>query len=173
LSHIKADPPDIVVFLDADLADDPAQVPRLVQPILNGESDFVLGQRRALAEPGALDPHQRLGNAMACTVLRCTTGFRYRDLGPLRAIRWRSLEQLAMVDQTWGWTLEMQYKAVKQGLRISQIDVPYRKRHRGKSKISGSIKGSFKAGVVIFSTLAKLWWTSSQPVDRKTAVGEV
>lgn len=160
LAALDADPPDAVAFLDADLADDPAGLPGLTAPLADGTADLVLGQRRRLAEPGALDPHQAFGNWLACTLLRITTGRRYRDLGPLRVVRWRSLQTLEMCDPTWGWTVEMQYKAARRGLRIQEIDVPYRKRNAGKSKISGNLIGSMRAGTKIIAVLAKLWWTT-------------
>lgn len=166
LRLLADDPPDVVVFLDADLADDPGELPRLVGPIVTGAADLVLGQRQALAEPGALDPHQRFGNWLACRLLRGITGQRFRDLGPMRAIRWRSLETMQMADRTWGWTIEMQYKAVRQGLRIVEVDVPYRRRRAGVSKISGSLTGSVRAGVKIIATLGHLWWTT--PKERGT-----
>jgi glycosyltransferase involved in cell wall biosynthesis len=169
LNHLTDDPPDAVAFLDADLADDPAQLPALLRPIAEGRADLSLGQRQALAEPGALDPHQRFGNRLAVTLLRVITGHAYRDLGPMRAVRWRSLERMAMADRTWGWTVEMQYKAARYGLRIAERDVPYRKRHAGQSKISGSLVGSFRAGTKIISTLATLWWTT----PRRAALPEV
>ena len=157
LNHLEADPPDAVAFLDADLADDPAGLPELVTPLAEGQADLVLGQRRRLAEPGALDPHQAFGNWLACTLLKFGTGHRYRDLGPMRVIRWESLRRLDMQDPTWGWTVEMQYKAVRRGLRVAEIDVPYRRRHAGRSKISGSLVGSVKAGTRIIAVLVGLW----------------
>lgn len=160
LKHLEADPPDMVAFLDADLADDPGQLARLIEPIAQGSADLALGQRQKFAEPGALDPHQRFGNWLAVSLLQVITGHRYRDLGPMRVVRWRSLEKLAMVDRTWGWTVEMQYKAARFGLRLVEIDVPYRKRHAGVSKVSGSLVGSFRAGTKIITTLAHLWWTT-------------
>ncbi len=159
LRHLAADPPDAVAFLDADLADDPQQLAALLRPIAQGSADFTLGRRQRFAEPGALDPHQRFGNRLACTLLRLTTGHRFDDLGPLRAIRWSSLQRLGMADRTWGWTVEMQFKAVRHGLRIAELDVPYRKRRAGRSKISGSLVGSLRAGTKIIATLARLWWT--------------
>lgn len=172
LAHLRADPPDMVAFLDADLADDPGQLARLIEPIARGGADLSLGQRQKLAEPGALDPHQRFGNLMAVTLLRAITGHGYRDLGPMRVIRWRSLQQLTMVDRTWGWTIEMQYKAARHGLRIAEFDVPYRKRHAGKSKISGSLGGSFRAGTKIIATLATLWWTTPKRMPSPEAARE-
>lgn len=156
LARLAEDPPDVVGFLDADLADDPAQLPRLIAPIADGEADLVIGSRRKLAESGALDPHQRFGNALACALLRLTTGRRYTDLGPMRLVTWDALQRLDMRDTTWGWTVEMQFKAARLGLRVVEIDVPYRKRHAGVSKISGSLKGSARAGVKIIGTIAGL-----------------
>ncbi len=160
LASLRDDPPEAVAFMDADLADNPEQLAQLIRPLREGRADLVLGQRQKLAEPGALDPHQRFGNWLAVSLLRVITGRAYRDLGPMRVVRWRSLERLAMADQTWGWTVEMQYKAVQFGLRIVEIDVPYRKRHAGVSKISGSLVGSFRAGTKIIATLGQLWWTT-------------
>ncbi|NBC11307.1 MAG: glycosyltransferase [Planctomycetes bacterium] len=165
LRHLASQPrpPAAVAFLDADLADDPAELPRLLAPIHRGEADLVIGSRHRLAEPGALDPHQRFGNRLACGLLRLSTGRRYTDLGPMRALSWEALQRLDMRDMTWGWTVEMQFKAAKRGLRVIEIDVPYRKRHAGASKISGSLVGSWKAGTKIIGTIARLWWS-----ERKT-----
>jgi len=172
LAQLKADPPDMVAFLDADLADDPAHLIDLIQPIAEGRADLALGQRQRLADAGALDPHQRFGNWLAVTLLRVIAGRAYRDLGPMRVVRWRSLETLAMVDRTWGWTVEMQYKAARFGLRIAEVDVPYRKRHAGTSKISGSLIGSFRAGTKIITTLAHLWWTTPKAQPTPEAIRE-
>ncbi len=150
--------PDIVAFIDADLSDDPWQLPRLCDPITEGRADLVIGSRRRLAQPGALTLTQRMGNALACEMIRVATGHRYTDLGPMRAVRWSSLVALAMSDRTWGWTVEMQYKAVTHGLRITELDVPYRPRRGGKSKISRSLIGSAGAGWKITTTIAQLWW---------------
>ncbi|MEM8738596.1 MAG: glycosyltransferase family 2 protein [Planctomycetota bacterium] len=158
LRVLAEDPPGAVAFLDADLADDPAYLAALARPIAEGRADLVLGQRNRRAESGALDPHQRFGNALATTLLRLTCGRAYRDLGPMRALRWESYLRLEMADRTWGWTVEMQHKAAKRGLRIEEIDVPYRKRQAGRSKISGSVTGSAKAGVKIIAVLGRLWW---------------
>ncbi len=160
LRHIAEDAPelpDTVAFLDADLADDPAMLPALLEPLARGDADLVLG-RRVPQQRGALDPHQRFGNRLACVLMRLLTGRRYRDLGPMRAVTWDALQRLDMQDRTWGWTVEMQYKAATRGLRTLEIDTPYRRRHAGKSKISGSVTGSVRAGVVIIRTLAALWW---------------
>lgn len=159
-----AEPPGAVAFLDADLSDDPLHLPRLWGPVLADEADLALGQRAALAEPGALEPHQRFGNALACALIALTTGRRYRDLGPMRVVGWSALESLAMADRTWGWTVEMQYKAATGGLRVLELDVPYRRRRAGRSKISGSIVGSARAGWVIVTKIAALWWAGRDEV---------
>ena len=173
LAALEADPPEAVAFLDADLADDPAHLVELVRPLMEGRADLTLGQRQARAEPGALDPHQRFGNTLACLLLLMITGHAYRDLGPMRVIRWRHLQRIAMADRTWGWTIEMQYKAVRYGLRIAEVDVPYRPRHAGRSKISGSLVGSFRAGTKIIATLARLWWITPRRAPGAAPVREV
>jgi glycosyltransferase involved in cell wall biosynthesis len=154
--------PQAVAFLDADLADDPARLRDIVAPILRGQADLVIGSRPRLAQPGALTPVQRFGNALSCTLIRLCTGVRYSDLGPLRAVRYTELVALAMADTTWGWTVEMQYKAAARRLRVREIDVPYHPRRAGVSKISGSLVGSAKAGYKILTTIAKLWWSEGR-----------
>jgi len=167
----ESPPPRAVAFLDADLADDPQQLPGLIAPILADQADLVIGCRSILAQRGALHPHQRLGNALACSLIRLTTGVAYRDLGPMRVIRWRSLRRLRMRDRTWGWTVEMQFKAARLGMRIRQIDVPYRRRQGGVSKISGNLITSLRAGVRIIVTIGLLWLTI--PQRRPRDVGSV
>jgi len=154
--------PDIVAFLDADLADDPTLLPAICQPIADQKADLVIASRRRLAQPGALSIHQRFGNAAICSLIWALTGHRFTDLGPMRAIRWSTLQALAMTDRTWGWTVEMQYKAAVNHLSIQEIDVPYRPRRAGQSKISGSILGSARAAWTIAQTLAKLGWANRQ-----------
>lgn len=149
-------PPDAVAFLDADLADDPALLPQLIKPVADDVADLVIGSRVKHAQPGALTLPQRFGNWLSTRLIRACTGERFTDLGPMRVIRWSSLQQIEMADKTWGWTVEMQYKAGAEKLRCVEIDVPYRPRRAGKSKISGSIKGSVKAGTKILSTIAAL-----------------
>ena len=172
LAHLVDDPPDVVGFFDADLADDPAHLLRLLTPLAEGSADFALGSRRAQAEPGALDPHQRFGNALACGLMRLATGHGYRDMGPMRVIRWDALQRLDMADTTWGWTLEMQHKAVARGLRVLELDVPYRRRHAGKSKITGSLTTSTRVGAKILYTVAKLAVTERRRTreSRRSAV---
>lgn len=154
---LQCPPPEMVAFLDADLSDDPAQLPKLCKPIARGEAMMVIGSRRRLAESGSLTFTQRFGNRLACFLIRLTTGKKFTDLGPMRVIDWPTLLDLDMRDTTWGWTVEMQYKAAAHKLQCIDIDVPYRRRNAGVSKISGSIKGSIKAGYKILMTIFCLW----------------
>lgn len=149
---------EVVVFMDADASDDPDALPRLVEPILSGRADLVIGCRDpAQCESGALTLQQRWGNWLAGRLIRLRWGYGFRDLGPFRAIRRDSLTRLAMSDRAFGWTVEMQIRALQEKLRIVQIDVPYRRRV-GKSKISGTIKGTLLAGYWILKTIARLWF---------------
>jgi len=152
----QEEPPDAVAFLDADLSDDPAELPAMCAMVTQDQADLVLAERNTRADPGALEAHQRFGTYLACALLRLTTGRRYRDLGPMRVVRWTSLQALAMRDRTWGWTVEMQFKAARQGLRIRELPVPYRRRYSGRSKISGSLIGSARAAWKIIATIAAL-----------------
>jgi glycosyltransferase involved in cell wall biosynthesis len=145
----RHDPPDIAVFVDADFSDHPDELPRLVAPILAGEADLVIGSRvLGEREPGALLPQARAGNLVACLLIRLLYGHRYTDLGPFRAIRWEALERLGMTDPNFGWTAEMQVKALRHGLRATEVPVSYRKRV-GVSKITGTIAGTVRAGYKI------------------------
>lgn len=152
-------PPDVVAFVDADLSDDPRLLPRLWAPLVEEDVDLVIASRPRLAEPGALTWPQRTGNAVACLLIRLATGVSYSDLGPMRAVRWSSLQRMAMRDTTWGWTVEMQFKAASLGMKVRELDVPYRRRRAGVSKISGSVIGSLRAGWKITTTIGRLWWT--------------
>jgi len=155
LGHLRADPPDIVVFLDGDHSDHPEELPDVVAPILRREAELVVGSR-ALggAEPGSLTVPQRVGNAIACLALRTLYGARYTDLGPFRAIRWDALEGLGMADRNYGWTVEMQIKAARAGLPHAEVPVRYRRRI-GVSKVSGTVRGTLGASRKILWTLAR------------------
>ena len=154
--------PEIVVFIDGDYSDYPEYLTQLVEPILNGMQDFVLGSRlMGEREPGAMPPQSIYGNMLACGLMRLFWGVRYSDLGPFRAISWRALESLRMEDQNFGWTVEMQIKAAIARLRIVEFPVPYRKRV-GVSKISGTISGTFRAGYKILWTIGKYAWLMRQ-----------
>jgi glycosyltransferase involved in cell wall biosynthesis len=155
IEYARTRRPDVVVFLDGDYSDHPDELPRLVEPIRRGEADFVVGSRiRGDAEPGAMLPQARIGNRVACMLMRWIWGARYTDLGPFRAIRFRDLLALNMQDRTFGWTIEMQIKAVEAGLRVREVPVSYRQRV-GVSKITGTVSGTLKASVKILWTIAR------------------
>lgn len=155
LAYAAAVAPDIVVFLDGDYSDHPDELPRLVDPIRRNEADFVVGSRiRGTAEPGALLPQARIGNRLACALMRWIWGADYTDLGPFRAIRYDALRHLNMRDRTFGWTIEMQIKAVVAGLRVQEVPVSYRRRV-GVSKITGTVSGTVRASTKILGTIAR------------------
>ncbi len=148
--------PDLVVFLDGDYSDYPEQMTELVLPIVEGRADLVIGSR-ALGglEKGAMMPQQIFGNWLATTLIKLIYGYRFTDLGPFRAIGYDALMGLEMSDPDYGWTVEMQVKAAKQGLRAEEIAVKYRPRI-GSSKVSGTLKGTFLAGHKILWTIFRL-----------------
>ncbi len=117
----------------------------------------MIGSRVRGADPGALNLVQRWGNALACALMAVLGGRRYQDLGPFRAVRWPTLQRLQMSDRTWGWTVEMQMKAALLGIPTIEVDVPYRRRPAGRSKISGTVTGVVRAGSRIISTIIALW----------------
>ncbi len=147
--------PDCVVFLDADGSDDVADLDRLLDAVAQG-ADLVIGSRTlGSVEPGSLQPAQRAGNAVATGLIRVVYGQRYTDLGPFRVIRYPALRALGMNDTGYGWTVEMQVKAVRRGLRITEVPVHYHRRKGGESKISASMKGSVQAGAKILYTILR------------------
>ena len=149
------DEPKVVVFLDADYSDHPQYLTQMVEPIIAGDADFVLGSRMlGEREPGAMPIQSIYGNKLACFLMRWLFGIKYTDLGPFRAIDYQSLCSLGMNDENFGWTIEMQIKAARAKLRTQEIPVPYRRRV-GVSKISGTITGSVRAGYKILYTIAK------------------
>ncbi|HET9950989.1 MAG TPA: glycosyltransferase family 2 protein [Candidatus Eisenbacteria bacterium] len=156
LAALEADPPDVVLFLDADRSDDAGEAPALLAPILDGSADLVIGSRAlGRAEPGSLTPAQRFGNRLAATLLRVLYGVPTTDLGPFRAIRWEALRSLGMEDRDFGWTVEMQVKAARAGLRTREVAVRYRRRAGSSpSKISGTLRGTILAGSKILGTIA-------------------
>jgi glycosyltransferase involved in cell wall biosynthesis len=144
--------PDVVVFMDGDFSDYPDELPKLLQPIADGK-DLVIGSRTlGNAAPGSLTIPQRFGNWLATGLIRLFYGFRFTDLGPFRAIRWEKLLLLKMEDPDFGWTVEMQVKALKHQLACAEVPVSYRRRI-GRSKISGTVKGSILAGYKILWTI--------------------
>jgi glycosyltransferase involved in cell wall biosynthesis len=147
--------PDIIVFLDGDHSDYPEQLQEVVQPILDGKADLVIGSRAlGKSESGSLTPQQMFGNWLATRLLKLFYGVKFTDLGPFRAIRYESLLALEMNDPTYGWTVEMQIKAAKQKLKCVEVPVNYRVRI-GQSKVSGTVKGTIGAGYKIILTLIK------------------
>lgn len=155
LKGIGALPPDtgIAVFLDGDYSDDPRELESLVAPIRRGEADLVIGSRvLGRRERGALLPAARFGNWLAVGLIRRFWQYRYTDLGPFRAIRFAALQRLDMRDRDFGWTVEMQIKALKARLRVREVPVSYRRRI-GHSKISGTVTGSLRAGRKILWTI--------------------
>jgi glycosyltransferase involved in cell wall biosynthesis len=157
LAHLESLPadqqPQVIVFIDADYSDYPEQLPLLVDPILRGDADFVIGSRMLKRQPrGALLPQAVFGNKLACFLMRVLFRQCYSDLGPFRAITWDALRRLNMRDTNFGWTVEMQIKAARQKLRIREVAVDYRPRI-GYSKITGTVSGTVRAGYKILLTI--------------------
>ena len=151
----QSNPPDIIVFIDGDYSDYPEELPKVVAPILEDGKDVVIGARvKALREPGSMTPQQRFGNWLATFLMRLFFGATFTDLGPFRAIRYPALMQLQMEDKTYGWTVEMQLKAIKQDLSYTEVPVRYKKRI-GVSKVSGTVKGTIFAGIKILGWIFK------------------
>jgi len=147
----------VIAFIDGDGSDDPADLARIVAPVLAGEKDFVIGSRLAgERESGSMGVHQALAGYLAGRVIRLLYGVRYTDMGPLRAIRRDVLEGLGMQERTYGWNLEMQMRVARAGLRILEVPVRHRNRAGGTSKVAGSLAGSLRAGWAIGTTLARV-----------------
>ncbi|MDO6817685.1 glycosyltransferase family 2 protein [Zobellia sp. 1_MG-2023] len=147
--------PDIIVFVDGDYSDYPEELDKLVTPILNKDVDFVIGARvKRLREEGSMTPQQIFGNWLATFLMKLFFGATFTDLGPFRAIAYDKLLALNMEDKTYGWTVEMQLKALKKKLAYTEIPVRYKKRI-GVSKVSGTVKGSIFAGIKILGWIFK------------------
>jgi len=147
--------PDIIVFLDGDYSDYPEELTKLIQPIINDDIDLVIGARnKALRASNSMTPQQVFGNWLATFLMKLFYGARFTDLGPFRAIKYEKLLALQMEDKTYGWTVEMQLKALKQKLSYVEIPVKYRERI-GVSKVSGTLKGTIFAGFIILSWIFK------------------
>lgn len=147
---------DVVVFLDADGSDDPALLPALTEPLVSRQADLVLASRTLVpGEPGALTPVQRFGNRLSCRLIAALWGVRFTDLAPCRAARLGTLRALDMQATGFGWTVEMQIRAARRGLRVREIPSRYRRRRRGRSKVSGRAVGALGAGVAILATIAR------------------
>ena len=150
IQHLLDDPPEILVICDADGADDPADLPSLLAPLRSGEAQLVVGSRTlGRAQRGALTPQARVGNRLATFLMAHLHHQHFTDLGPFRAIKFQALLRLGMVDPTWGWNVEMQLKALANGLKVVEIPVGYRRRLAGNSKISGDLRGATRAGIRI------------------------
>lgn len=147
--------PDIIVFIDGDYSDYPEELTKVVNPILEKDIDFVIGARvRRLREDGSMTPQQIFGNWLATFLMRLFFGATFTDLGPFRAIKYNKLLTLQMEDKTYGWTVEMQLKALKKKLTYTEVPVRYKKRI-GVSKVSGTVKGSIFAGIKILGWIFK------------------
>jgi glycosyltransferase involved in cell wall biosynthesis len=148
---------EIVVFLDGDGSDCPGFMNQLVDPIASGTHDFVIGSRtRGQREPGSMNFQQISSGRIAGLILQLLYGVRYTDMCPFRAIRRSALEKLGMWEETYGWNLEMQMKAARNGLRVLEIPVSHRRRAGGESKVSGTLRGTFLAGARIIATLLRI-----------------
>ncbi len=145
LAALATSPTDLVAFVDADGSDELSCLHLLLLPLAEGGTDLALSWRRP-AEPGALTPQQRYGNRLITRLIRFIWRHDYRDLGPMRALTWHALMKIRMEDRDFGWTVEMQIRALKRGLRVMELPVPYRARKAGRSKISRTVKGTLRAG---------------------------
>ena len=147
--------PEIIVFIDGDYSDYPEELNKLVQPILERDMDLVIGARaKELREPGSMTPQQVFGNKLATFLMKVLFGAKFTDLGPFRAIKYDKLMQLQMEDKTYGWTVEMQLKAIRKKLKYTEVPVRYKKRI-GVSKVSGTVKGTIFAGIKILAWIFK------------------
>ena len=151
----QSKPPEIIVFIDGDYSDYPEELDKLVQPILESNIDMVIGARSPeLREPGSMTPQQVFGNKLATFLMKVLFKASFTDLGPFRAIKYEKLMLLEMEDKTYGWTVEMQLKAIKKNLTYTEIPVRYKKRI-GVSKVSGTVKGTIFAGIKILGWIFK------------------
>jgi len=152
----SSEPPDVIVFMDADGSDDPAEIHRVVEPIARGDADLVLGVRRGVdGDVGTILPHARFGNRLVLGLTRLMFGVPFSDLPPFRAMAFDRLLDLGMDDRDWGWTLQMQIRAAVAGQGIVEVGVTHRRRSEGTSKISGSLAMSLRVGAKMFYTLAR------------------
>lgn len=154
---------DIIVFLDGDASDFPSEMSKLADPIADGRAAFAIGSRTlGNREHGSLTPQQVFGNALACLLIRIFWAQHYTDLGPFRAIRRDVLQQLAMADVDYGWTVEMQVRAARLGIATCEVPVGYRRRI-GQSKVSGTLRGVFGAGIKILYIIGREALTGRAP----------
>jgi glycosyltransferase involved in cell wall biosynthesis len=157
-----------VVFMDADLSDDPLDLPRLMRRFEEGRLDMVIGSRvLGNPEPGSLTPLQRFGNWLSTQLIRHLWGVTYTDLGPLRMVSRDALKRMELADPDFGWNIEMQAKAASLRLKVVEVPVQYRRRRFGKSKISGTVLNSLRAGTKILWTLYRCW--RARPANEKAS----
>jgi glycosyltransferase involved in cell wall biosynthesis len=153
-----------LVFLDGDYSDPPSELPRVLAPLCSDQADLVLGVRSLARHPGALPAHARLGNRLVLAVLSFLLGYRIRDLPSYKAIRADCLVRLEMQEMTYGWTTEMVVKAIRCGLRIAEVEVDYRPRLAGRSKVSGTVRGTIGAGWKLPACIVRYArWRSRNP----------
>ncbi len=151
-----AGPVDLFVFMDGDGSDDPSEIERVLAPLAGGQADLVIGSRvLGGAEKGAFTFTQRFGNILTCRLVRLFWGIRFTDLGPFRGITREALEKLEMADLDYGWTIEMQVKAVQMGMKVLEVPVSRKVRQAGRSKVTGNLKASFLAGKRILGYVFK------------------
>ncbi len=157
LDWLAKSPPDVVVFLDADHSDDPRELPLVLAPIAAGRAQLVIGSRvLGVHEPGAFTPVQAFGNRLSAWLMKLLWGASFTDLGPFRAIRWDVLTRLRMRDRDYGWTVEMQTRALQLGVVSTEVAVSYRRRRLGRSKVAGTLRGVLGAGTKILFTIARV-----------------
>ena len=153
LAYARLKKYQFAIILDADGSNNPESIPELIQPLIDDSHDLVLAQRTHYAEEGALLSHQKFGNWLAVNLMQIICGYKYSDMGPFRAIRLSTLPSLSLRDPNFGWNIEMQMRAVQNNLRILEIDLPYFNRRHGKSKISGNLRASVTAGIIILRSV--------------------
>jgi glycosyltransferase involved in cell wall biosynthesis len=153
IEYLKNKNIDIIIFMDGDYSDHAEELNLLIEPIINEKYDFVIGSRiLGKQEKGALPLQSKIGSIISGFLIKIFWGFKYTDLGPFRAIKFDRLLQLNMKDKWYGWTVEMQIKALKNKLRVKEVPVSYRKRI-GESKVTGTLKGTIMASVIIMKTI--------------------
>jgi glycosyltransferase involved in cell wall biosynthesis len=164
----RAGPPDVVVFVDADGSQPVVdELSLLLKPIAEGEADFVIGYRRH----GDTPSHVSVGNRLACMILGSLAGHKFRDLGPFRAIRFDTLRKLGLRDLDYGWNVEMQARALAEGVRIAEMPVSHRQREAGRSKISGSVVGTIRAGSKIIWVSWREGWRARRQLAARSRGG--
>ena len=164
-------PPDVVVVYDADGTSPLGEIKHMAQDVVGEGVDLVIGQRCFLAS-GAMPWHARMGNLLVTRLIWILTGYRYKDMGSLRALSWKGLVQMDLEDPTWGWNVEMQIKAACRGLKIKERDISYQRRRYGRSKISGSLLGSLRASsrmmyAIFFYRFSELGFWRAYPGKRR------